>query len=252
MEVAACLELLLGRGRAADQHTFELLEEVLLGKEDITCPVADLLVELVDGDQPQPLEPDARLAALSLLAGDRRGDAVDRLDPVAPEKADVGLPPVEDDQAVDLLLPEHLLQRFEFERRTAPVQVGVDRFGRLDDLAVEVGAVAADVDRAAEDRHAVLRRALVVLQAGEDGGYGALDVCPGLFALDVRTLSELVAELGGHVVYLLIRRYIERDQLGAAPLLLGKPLKHLFKFVALSRGIHLLRLFHRTFTRLAE
>ncbi len=252
VEVAACLELLLGRGRAADQYALEPLEEILLGKEDITCPIADLLVELIDGDQPQPLETDARLAALSLLAGDRRCDAVDRLDPVAPEKADVGLPPVEDDQAVDLFLPEHLLQRLELERGTAPVHVGVERLRRLDDLAIQVGAVTTDVDRAAEDCHAVLRRALIVFEAGEDGGYGTLDVRPGLFALDVGALPELVTELGGHVVYLLIGGYIQCDQLGTAPLLLRKPLKHLFKFVALSRGIHLLRLFHWAFTRLAE
>jgi len=38
-------------------------------------------------------------------------------------------------------------------------------------------------------------RALVVLEPGEDGGDGTLDVGSGLFALDVGALAKLVLEL---------------------------------------------------------
>jgi len=59
MQVATGFKLLLCRGRAADQDTLEPLEEILLSKKYLTCEIANLLVELVDGNQPQPLEPDA-------------------------------------------------------------------------------------------------------------------------------------------------------------------------------------------------
>ncbi|OPY41631.1 MAG: hypothetical protein A4E40_00572 [Methanoregulaceae archaeon PtaU1.Bin059] len=240
VEVLACLKLLLRGARAPDEDTLESLEEVLLGQEDVARPLADLRVEFVDCNLAQPRKTDARLPSLPLLARDRGGGAPDRLDAVAAEEPPVRFAPVEDEEPVHALLLEHLLERLELEVRAAAVHVEVQGLGRLDDGAFEVGPVALQLDGAAEDRHAMGRRVLVVLEPGEDRGDGALDIGAGLLALDVRALAKLVPELGGHVVDLLVRRYVERDELGSAPLLGHEPLECLLELVAPAALVHLL------------
>src|SRR5208337_87307 len=206
------LELLLGRARPADEDTLEPLEEVLLGKEDGTRTLADLGIELVDGDLAQPPEPGCRLAAFPHLTRHRRVRPPHRFDPVAAQEPPVRLALVEDEQAVDVLLLEHLPEGFELEIGAAAVHVEVEGLRRLYDGALEVGAVAVEFYRAAEDCYPFLGRPLVVLEPGEDGGDGALDIGPRLLGLDVRALPELVLELVGHVIDLLIRRDVEGYQ----------------------------------------
>ena len=85
----------------------------------------------------------------------------------------------------------------------------------------------------------MFRGPLVIFEPGEDGRDRALDICPRLFGLDVGALPELILELVGHFVDLLLGRDVERDQLCPVTLLELKLFKRLFEFVALARIIHL-------------
>jgi len=64
----------------------------------------------------------------------------------------------------------------ELEARAAAVHVEIERFRRFDDGTLEIGAISERLDGTAEDRQALFRRALVVLESREDRGDGTLDI----------------------------------------------------------------------------
>jgi len=144
---------------------------------------------------------------LPLLPGNETTRGLDGLDALALQPADVGLPAVEDDEAIQALVPEHLLERLGEERAVAVVAERLDGLGRgFEDLRDHVGAAAAGVDGAGEDDHPVVRReGVVVAEAVLDGGERVLDVRPGLLRLDVRRLGVLLRDVGDDVRNLLVR-----------------------------------------------
>ncbi len=149
--------------------------------------LGDLLIEIVDGFQPQAGEPLGRLATLSLLAGHQRGGGFDRLNAFALQPADVCLPTVEDNQAEQPLVEQHILQRFGQKRRITMVAERLDRLRwRLQHTGDHLGLTAAAVDRPGEDDDPVFGgKGVVIPQAVFDRGERVLDVCSGLFGFDV-------------------------------------------------------------------
>ncbi|ERH09130.1 MAG: hypothetical protein J07HX64_00882 [halophilic archaeon J07HX64] len=106
VEVVAVEELVFCRRWTTDEDAVDL---VTLGNKQVVCHAGDLLIEVVDRLETEACEPLCGLAALFLFAGHQRGGRFDRVDALAPEPADVCLPPVQHDQPEQPFVREHLL-----------------------------------------------------------------------------------------------------------------------------------------------
>ncbi len=242
MEVVAIEELVLRGRRAAHEDAVHL---VAVRDEQVVRHARDLLVEVVDGLQAEAGEPLGGLATLALLARDQRRRRLDRFDALAPEPADVGLPPVQNDQAEQSLVLEHPRERFEEELRVAVIPEGLDGLWRvLEDPRDHVRPAAAAVDGAREQDHPVLGRLLVVLEAVLDALEGVLDVRPGVLGLDVGGLGVLLGDVGDDVRDLLVGRNVDGDELRAGAAVVRQLLDDLLELVFLFVRLDSLGLAH--------
>src|SRR3989339_1174706 len=117
VEVLALDEEILGRAWSSHEHALELL----VRQERFVDDIGDLLVELVGRYLDQPLEPARGLTSPAVLARHEGWYVLDGHDPLAVEDADGGLAPVYHDEAVGVLVLQHLVERFREEPGIASV-----------------------------------------------------------------------------------------------------------------------------------
>ncbi len=112
MKIIPFVKEYLGSARATYEHSLELG----LCHECIVCQIAHLLEEFVGCNLDEPLEAPLGLAPSSVLAGNQGLDVLDGVDPLALQKTQCGLAPIDHNQSVDVSFGQHVLQRLQVKR----------------------------------------------------------------------------------------------------------------------------------------
>ena len=214
------MEVVLGGEEVlrGSRSSYENAIQTLLREEGLIRQVADLRVELVSGNLYQPLEPSCRLPSLAVLAWNERLDVLDEFNPPTSQETHRCLASVHNDEPVRVLLLQHLEKRFHEELRVASVEERRRRLGRFYHELNHLSLVGRSGFVADEEDDPVLRRPLVDFQPAHDGLYGGHHVLPRTLRFDVRRLRVLVSEIRHRIRYLLVRRDVERDELGTPAL----------------------------------
>ena len=174
------------------------------------------LEEIVRRFLNQALETLCGLTTLAVLAHDVGHEVFLHVDALAAGDAVGRLGTVDDEQAVRLLVDQHVLQLREFEGGIAAVAEGQQGLGRvLDDDVHHPRFVVPDDHRTHEDGQAVIASRLETRQGGNGGLDGALHVLSRPFRLDVGRLAVLDLKHRPGVRNVPVRRNDERHQFGA-------------------------------------
>src|SRR3989454_928608 len=187
MEIIAGREFFLRVARTADDDPFQVRKV----QERLGHQVADLLVPLMDRDVVASLEPSGTLTPHPVLRRHLGLEILDDLDPFASQEAEGRLAPVDHDEAVDVLLREHLVERRRVEFRVAPIEERRDRLRRFQDERDHFRLVRPDLLVAGEDDQPIGRRHPVRPQPLDRGLDRLRHVLSSARALDVRRLRQL-------------------------------------------------------------
>src|SRR5437667_3113857 len=212
MEKISRSELFLRVTRPADEDPLEVREV----QERFRHQIPYFLVPLVDRDIVASLEAPRTLASHPVLGRHLRLEILDHFNPLAAQQAEGRLAPVDHDEAVDVLLGEHLVEWRRVEFRVATVKERRDRLRRLEDEGDHFRLVRPDLFVAREDDEPVRRRHPVRLQPLNRGLDRLGDVLSSARALDVRRLRQLGTQVIRHVRDRSAWRDIDADEFRAA------------------------------------